>query len=438
LAYHFDAAGLVEPTIGYLHRAGQRAFQMSANEEAIRLLERAIALLTTLPESPDRDGRELELLVALGAPVMAVRGYAAPAADRIGNRVWELCEQLEGPSPMGAMALIGLTQTLSVLARWEEAAATSRRALTIAADLDDATLRVLAGVKLGYSRHWLGELAAGHEDMQRARDLHDPDRDTWLMYAFGIEPVVEALVWDASNTGLRGYADQALAMGDRGIEVARRLEHPFTLSHALAVGGANLRMMRGDYRAALTFIDELEAIATTEHYPFWAAGVDIYRGVAIGHLGDPDTGIGLIRHGLDGWHSMGVNAFQAWYAAEVAELEWLRGDPSRGLELIELARADAGTTGERLSGVYLAVQRGTLSRARSDDATSALKAAIDAARAIGARILELRAATQLAALLEDQHQTAEAHRLLAPIYNWFTEGLNTPDLVAARRVLERL
>ena len=85
LAHHFDEAGLAEPAIGYLQLAGQRAVRMSANEEAIRLLQRALTLLRALPESPERDSLELGLLVSLVAALMAVRGYATPEAEQIGR-----------------------------------------------------------------------------------------------------------------------------------------------------------------------------------------------------------------------------------------------------------------------------------------------------------------------------------------------------------------
>ncbi|MEA3511136.1 MAG: AAA family ATPase, partial [Actinomycetota bacterium] len=104
LAHHFEEAGLTEPAITYLQLAGQRAFRMSANEEAIRHLQRATDLLDDVPESTERDTLELGLLVALAASLMAVRGYTAPELERIGRRVLELCDHLE-PSPMTALAL---------------------------------------------------------------------------------------------------------------------------------------------------------------------------------------------------------------------------------------------------------------------------------------------------------------------------------------------
>ncbi len=438
LAYHFDAAGLVEPTIGYLHRAGQRAMAMSANEEAIRLLERAAELLMTLPESAGRDERELALLVSLAVPVMTVRGPGTPEAEQIGNRVWDLCDRLD-PSPMGAMALIGLASALFMRGHFAEGAAASRKALAIAGLFDDPALRVLAGFELGVCLYMSGDLTSGHEHMKRAHELHDPERDVWLMQVFGREPAAEALVWDAVNTWTLGYPEQALTLADQGIALARRLDHPWTLCHALAVGGATLRSFRGEYREALAFIDELEAIASREHLHFWSAPVGIYRGIAVGHLGDPDAGIKLVTHGLAWWQAMGSEGFQGFHTAHVAELEHLRGCTDRALELVDQALSGLRATGGGLNDVIVAVHRSALLRASGDpSAVEALEAAIESSRSIGARSYELRAATQLAILFEEQHRPADARRVLAPVYDWFTEGFDTADLVAAREVLERL
>jgi predicted ATPase len=60
------------------------------------------------------------------------------------------------------------------------------------------------------------------------------------------------------------------------------------------------------------------------------------------------------------------------------------------------------------------------------------------ARSQQAKSLELRAATSLSRLWQQQGKRYEAHDLLAPVYNWFTEGLDTADLQEAKALLEAL
>ncbi len=438
LANHFDRAGLVEPAIGYLHLAGARAFRMSANEEAIGLLGRAVSRLMELPESPDRDRRELELLVALAAPVMAVRGYGTADAERIGMRVLELVGRLD-PSPMCVMGLIGLAQTLFVRGRWLEGAGAARRGLMMAERFDNPSLTVLGCCELGACLTQAGELEEGHRHMQRAAELDDPERDAWLMDVFGAAPAPEALAWDAVNTWFRGCPDQAVALGERAIALARRLDHPFTICHALGVGGACVRNFRGDHREALEWIDELESIATREHFPFWCAPAEIYRGVAVGNMGDPDAGVGLIDHGLAWWGAMGVAGWDAMYMLDEARLEMLQGRTDRALAIVEKASAERGADGHGLVEVMVDVERAVALHMVGDpSAPEALSASIESARGIGARMLELRAATHLAESLAAHRREDRAREVLAPIVGWFTEGFDVPDFVTARRVLERL
>jgi hypothetical protein len=78
VARHYDQAGLVVPAIAHYQRAGERATQRWANEEAIGHLRRALALVATLPETSARNRRELGLQMAIGAPLGAARGWSNP------------------------------------------------------------------------------------------------------------------------------------------------------------------------------------------------------------------------------------------------------------------------------------------------------------------------------------------------------------------------
>ncbi|MFW2332641.1 AAA family ATPase [Ilumatobacter sp.] len=435
LAYHFERAGLVRPAVSRLQQAGQRATGMWANEEAVGLLEHAHELLVRLPESGERDELELAVLVALAAPVMAVRGYASPEGERIGRRVRELCERIE-PAPIAVLALVGMAQALTIRAFHREAADTCREALAIAERLGDDSLQVLATTQLGYCLMWMGDIAASHRHLKAASRRHDPARDAWLAYAFGIEPGAEALVYAASTALMLGDLTKETALADAAITFARQLDHPFTLCHVLGIESI-LRSVRGEYETALTLVGELEAIAVAEHFPFWIAAVDVYRGWATGHLRDPDEGASLMRRGLDAWRAAGVRCHLGFFTSELGELEHLRGDPRRGLEVVDDALADAPD--EPLSRVRLLVQRGRLLRILGDDrAAGALDAALNAAREIGSRQHEIRPAAELALVLEDAGRRDDARGLVALALEQWGDPPDIPDVQFARDVLARI
>src|SRR5262245_1233826 len=82
LAHHCTEAGLIEQAVTYWYKAGQRAIQRSAHVEAINHLRTGLALLQTLPETPDRVRREVDMHIALGASLIATKGYAAPDVEQ--------------------------------------------------------------------------------------------------------------------------------------------------------------------------------------------------------------------------------------------------------------------------------------------------------------------------------------------------------------------
>src|SRR5262249_10885610 len=83
LAHHYTEAGLIEQAIPYWQQAGQRAVQRSANVEAITHFTKGLELLKTLPDTPERAQQELMLQLALGNPLMATKGWAAPEAGHV-------------------------------------------------------------------------------------------------------------------------------------------------------------------------------------------------------------------------------------------------------------------------------------------------------------------------------------------------------------------
>ncbi len=93
VAHHYTEAGFHEQAIAYWQRAGQRALQRSANQEAISHLTRGLEVLTTLPAGQERDQNERVLQIALAVPLTATKGYAAPEVEGAYSRARELCEQ---------------------------------------------------------------------------------------------------------------------------------------------------------------------------------------------------------------------------------------------------------------------------------------------------------------------------------------------------------
>ncbi len=96
LAYHYEQAGLAGPAVEYWHRAARRDAERSANIEALNHFDRALDLLKDLPQGPERNALELELLLARGAPMLSVRGYASDDMGENYRRAKNLLQETSG------------------------------------------------------------------------------------------------------------------------------------------------------------------------------------------------------------------------------------------------------------------------------------------------------------------------------------------------------
>jgi DNA-binding SARP family transcriptional activator len=414
LAHHFDAAGLLDPAIDYLHRAGQRAYAMSANEESIDLLQRARTLLAELPESAERDERELALLVALIGPLMAEQGYVGPDVGPVALRVRELCDRVE-PSPLVAMALMGLARFIGLQGRFAESEAVAREVQVVSGEIGAPGLGLAGAWARGYNLFWMGEVDAGHEQLRQAWTGYDPVRDAALRHMIGTDPMAEALAWDAIATWLRGYPNRAVEMAERTVAWAKDIDHAITLCHALCVGSFVHREC-GDYPASLPWAEEAGQLAAHEHFPFWQATSAIHRGIGIGHLGDPTHGIELIEQGLEEYRAMGVPSFHSLWTCDLSMLDRRLGATDRGLQRCEGAIADAEADRNGFARLRAGLTRAILlTDGEPEAAIEALEQAIEVTHQRGARWFELEAATELAVLLERMGRRAEARHVLEPV-----------------------
>src|SRR5262249_53001377 len=94
LAHHYSRSGNTTKAIDYLHHAGQQAVERSAYAEAVSHLTAALDMLTTLPESRERNRQELDVQVTLGMALSAIKGYSTPEVERLYTRARELCERV--------------------------------------------------------------------------------------------------------------------------------------------------------------------------------------------------------------------------------------------------------------------------------------------------------------------------------------------------------
>jgi predicted ATPase len=177
----------------------------------------------------------------------------------------------------------------------------------------------------------------------------------------------------------------------------------------------------------------------------------ILRGWALTEQGYEAQGIAQISEGMAAQRATGAQLMQPYWTSLLAWTHGKNGEVDRGLHLVSEALQMMqdqhlwGAELQRLKGeLLLLYARAASSKAGIANAERIIQAEICFQRALkiaidqSAKSLELRAATSLARLWRDQGKRTEAHDTLAPIYNWFTEGFDTPVLQDAKALLDEL
>jgi predicted ATPase len=203
---------------------------------------------------------------------------------------------------------------------------------------------------------------------------------------------------------------------------------------------AMLHQLRRDRPRARAFAEASMALSTEHGFSFWLAGGTVLSGWALADSGE-EEGVACLRQGLHDWQATGSLTYRTYYLGLLAEALAGRGKAEEGLRVLDEALALARQTGEGLYEAELLRLRGellltVLAEEAREPAEEAFRRAAELARRQEARSLELRTAMSLLRLAEQRGDAAAARERLAEVYGWFTEGLQTPDLQEARRLLE--
>jgi class 3 adenylate cyclase len=279
---------------------------------------------------------------------------------------------------------------------------------------------------------WLLRLGLQQSSILLMEDLHWLDPSTLELLGQVLERVPRANV-------LLGHLDEALRQGQRAIEQARRTGHANSLCLALHWGGVWVRFCRGELSELHSIGGEMLELAESYGLPLWAGVARLVRGGALAlNAGDP-AGVEAAREGLAMAGATGLQGAAPMLLRAIAEAELRVGRADAALEAVAGGLSLAEATGQHFDDAYLHGVRGEALRERDPEgAEAALRQGLEIARQQSAKTPELHVATQLAHLWRDQGRSAEARSLLAPVYEWFTEGLDTPLLQNTKALLEEL
>ena len=438
LAQHYAEAGLVEMAIAHWGKAGRRSAARSALAEAAAQFCKALDQLSLLPDTPEHQRQELKFLIALGAVLRWVKGQAAPETGRAYARARELWERLGSPSeyldiPYGQSRYHAFRGEFDLALRLDEGL------LRLSGQRKDPAGLILGHHSSGRNLMVLGRFASSRSHLEDVLALYDPNSDRSLVHQAEVPPHVLSQAYLGNALFCLGFADQALARCNAAIAEARNLAHPPSLAFS-SMMGARLLSLVGDTAVLAERVDQLVTLATEQGFPFWRAQGMIYRGWVKVKNGDVTEGISLLRSGSADYRATGAVLWMPHHIALLAGACEIAGQVEEAVNLLDDALQIVERTGERWFAAELNRHKGQLLLEQGHPAAAEelYRKALSIAREQGAKLWELRAATSLARLWREQSRRAEAHDLLAPLYGWFTEGFDIPDLKDGKALLDEL
>src|SRR5262249_9559590 len=329
-----------------------------------------LELLPTLPETPERVQREVDVLLALGASLFATKGSGAPEVEQTYARARQLCQYLEDPYRLFPV-LRGLWNYYFIRAKLQTAHELGERLLTLARHVQDSAMLVAAHRALGATLYHLGAVAAAHTHFAQGIALYDLQQHRAYAFLHGEDAGVTCRSYAAWTLWSLGYPDQGLTRSHEAVTLAQHNAHPFSLGFALFLA-AMFHAFRREVRAVQERVEAAISLATTQGFPHWMTQGSILHGWTLVHQGQAQAGIEQLHQGIIAWRAIGAELARPYWLALLAEAYGTTGQLEEGLTALAEALTLADTTGERwyqpelrrLQGILLLQQS-------SDNATEA-------------------------------------------------------------------
>jgi predicted ATPase len=473
LAVHFEEGRDYLRAVRYHAQTADNAIRRHAGQEAVQHLTRALELLQTLPDTPQRAQQELLLQSHLRVQIGRLRGEAAPELGKVVTRIEELSLQVE-ETPQLFWTLTGAYLFYVVSGALHTAQTLAERHLRMAQRFPDPLFTIAASTELGIVSFFLGEFAVAREHLDRAITLYDPKPPHPFFIDWEHGP--PCFSYAAFVLWFLGYPDQARQWSAQALARAQELCLPYMTSFALNCA-AMLHQLRGERSAMQERADTAMQIGNEHGFAGMVEMGRVFYGRALAERGRHSGGISQLLQGSVMYRALGGgDTFPVYYQALLAEAYCRNRQFEEGSTALDEALAITERTGGRYYEAELHRLKGELSlrlgQSKANQNKSAVRSsklgvpnpkslmpkaqhltlgsqaeaeaeayfhkAIGVARRQKAKSLELRATTSLSRLWLKQGKKGEAYQRLTEIYDWFTEGFDTADLKEAKALLDEL
>jgi len=382
---------------------------------------------------------EISLLLDLGLPFNAVKGPADTEFENIYGRVKHLTQKKE-PSLELFLALLKIKDYYDVRLELQIALKVGHEMRALAQNLDKPELLILAKHEIGVTLFFLGQAEDFLKQQQQILNHYTAEEDASLHEKIGYDPLIDILLKTGRALWFLGYVDQSEESYQKVLSMVSKVRQPTTKANILLHFAFHYTRMR-EVAHGREIAEELLTLSREHGYLFGLAGALGVMGWVLGEEEELKEGINMIHSGLA--ILMDIDSWLTYqqHLTLLADTYCKAGKISEGLAVIEEALRMVHEKGflleeaeiHRINGELLLMEEGG-----AEEAQVCFQRAIEVARRLNAKSWELRATLSLCRLWQGQGKREQAREMLERIFDWFTEGFNTPDLTEAKSLLEAL
>jgi predicted ATPase len=438
LAHHLAQATSSVRAIEYLQRAARRAVERSANVEAIGHLKRALELLDAVNDRVEQKRWRFPLQAMISQAMIARYGYAARETQDSLSRARTLIEESTQPSHKFAV-LYGIWASHYVAGEVAKQRSAAAEFLVEAKRSGDIALKCVGHRLIGTTHLTMGEFTTASHHLRQAWALYDPEHHADHRHQFGQDIGASTLCYLSWALWHLGYVDEASRTAREAMALAEKLSHPHTLVYTICHARGFIDLFRRRHEDMKAYADFAVAICNENGFLHWANCGTIFNGWTAVCENQVDLGIAMLRKGLTGWQNGGGRLWMPMFLMLQAQA-YAKGSQSQpALETIEQAIDACESNGERWAEAEVLRTKAALlaqaGGAKRTEVEAALLGSLDVAQRQGARCWQLRTACDLARLWQRQGRSGKGLELLQSVYDGFTEGFHTEELLEARKLL---
>jgi hypothetical protein len=440
IGFHCAHAGAAARAAAYYRLAGEQLEKHGSFSETESLLRRGLLLIDPLAHGPERQRLEAELLFALGHLLYIKVGISSSAAHQALDKAVAKSREL---NDVGLLSRALRDRSAGLMQRGDLRAALidAHELQQVIGGSDDVKTRILADVLTSSVQFHRGQFTSAHVHMNSAEELNGIGQARDFDVTHESNWVVTGIFFGVFSLCCLGFIERSNGKMAHLWEEARR-QTPFHHAINLANFSRFELIATHNKTAVARLTSDLDLLAQEHGFPQYLLVAKMNQGYLDATIRGSKAGVETARQAFAEMRAAGHERWGPYHHFLIADALACGEDTAEALSTLSDGLAMSAKTEEVWLDSELHRLRGELLLKTTEpeplQAEQALRTAIDIARGQSAKLFELRAAMSLALLWCGQGRRTEAHDLLAPVYDWFTEGFGSTDLQEARAVLAEL